>query len=128
MLDELRQMNLRSRFEGRTLADLVREYAITEDAANPTLIRMVERERDTFRLKADPKGDANAAVRLADWIKLRQELREPAHLRKQREDLIAMQKSATLSAVVEYARNGTLNVATARSLELRQRLQQVPRG
>jgi hypothetical protein len=88
--DDLRELVLYRRWEGRTLIDVARAYAATTDAADPVFVRLVEGEGgDVARLlRLQPADDDAAAM-----LRLQQSIQER---RGQREDADAKAKLATL--------------------------------
>ncbi len=52
-LDTMRQLVALQRWQGRTLADIMRAYQATPDTTNPTLIRLIETDLDAFKLRPD---------------------------------------------------------------------------
>lgn len=80
--NDLRELVLYRRFEGRTLADVARAYAATGDADDPVFMRMVESDAAdlarALRLRSDD-GDVAALQRLQEAIHARQDARQDQH-------------------------------------------------
>ncbi len=109
-VDAMRELVALRRFENRTLADLAAAYEQTEDAQNPTFVALVERDVPAFRLTPDASTDGDARLRLNRLMAARREQRVPQALRDEHEKLKAL-RNASLSALVQYARDGVLKVA-----------------
>jgi hypothetical protein len=79
--DDMRELVLYRRWEGRTLIDVARAYAATTDAADPVFVRLIEGETGDiarlFRLQA-ADDDVAALMRLQEAIRERREQREDA--------------------------------------------------
>lgn len=91
--NDLRELVLYRRFEGRTLADVVKAYEHATDADDPVFTRMVESDVSdltrVFRLKPDADGDVPALQRLqasiAARMAARQDVTAVQHLAQLRE-------------------------------------------
>lgn len=77
--NDLRELLIYRRFEGRSLADVARSYGMTADADDPVFVRMVETDTGdlgrALRLRPEPP-DGNALQTLQAAIAARQDARQ----------------------------------------------------
>ena len=120
ILHELRVLNLREQFRGRRLVDVLELYRSIDDGSNPTATQLIETAREQLQLTPEKATDDRAAIALEALIKERRAARVPAALREQLKGLTAL-RTETLSAFVQYAKDGVLAVATAKHRHLRKK-------
>ena len=116
-LDTMRQLVALQRWQGRTLADIMRAYQATPDTTNPTLIRLIETDLDAFKLRPDRETDATAVVDLRRAIAERRTSRIPEGYRGALGRAEAILAGAGVSTLLDHLRRGR-GVATVRTSTL----------
>ncbi len=105
-LDALRASTAQQRYQGRTRADLLKVYRATTDAANPTLIRMLEEDLDGFRLTNDPNTDLEAIPAWRKEMAARGDARILPEVQAARERAAALLKPLNVSHVRSILESG----------------------
>src|SRR3972149_5350735 len=116
-LDAIREVGLRLRFADRPLSDIVKAYEAAPD--NLTLQRLVERDLDSLRLRPDPSArgtdaDIEAQHALKRAIAARRAERTDTAVVAQIERLRKLKGGVSLSALIQFAKDGSLLVARKR--------------
>jgi hypothetical protein len=105
-LDVMRELAALQRYQGRPLAVLVKAYQATADADNPTLVRLIETDREAFRLTPDPETDVQAVQDLQRAIADRQAVRVPEGFRAALPRARAVLSGLTLQQHVDHLKSG----------------------
>jgi hypothetical protein len=105
VIDATRQLAAQMRLQGRSRAELFKEYQNTPEGTNKTLTRMLELDLNGFR-PADHPEDAQTMLEFAAAIRARQDARVSADIKDAEARAAKLLKPIAVAHLIDHLRSG----------------------